>query len=246
MTLISRILCIALLSLGLQPGAARAETSDTGVFDLTIAGFRVGVLAFNAVQSGDRYAVAGLLKSVGLVSWIRDIRYDAKAAGTIHETSGGPVYVPARYQETANTGERWSQSVMRYHDGVPQLRTYKPPRPANKPKVNPATQGGTIDPLTALYATLRDVPRDRACKLHVFMFDGARRSSLTLQPAQVKGDTITCAGEYRRLKGFSKKEMAEKSRFPFRLTYRPAGHGMVRVTEVWMDSLYGQARLKRR
>ena len=57
---------------------------------------------------------------------------------------------------------------------------------------------------------------------------------------------MTCLGEYRRLEGFSEKEMAEKQRFPFRLIYRLADNGMMRAEEIVMDSLYGKGRLKRR
>jgi Protein of unknown function (DUF3108) len=220
---------------------ATAEGTNSGTFDLEIKGFRAGVLQFNGTSTGSSYSVAGRLESTGIAAMVRKIRYDAKASGRF---SGGR-WSPARYEEQADTGKRQSQSLMEYRSGVP-TEMIKESREGRPNYVDPATQGGTVDPLTALYATLRDVTPADACNLKLVMFDGARRSQITLAAAEQTGDTITCAGEYRRLEGFSDKEMAEKQRFPFRLTYGPGDGGMVRVVEVTMDSLYGRASLTRR
>ena len=60
------------------------------------------------------------------------------------------------------------------------------------------------------------------------------------------GGGLTCTGEYRRLEGFSAEEMADKSRFPFSMTYAPLPDGRLRVTEIAMDTIYGKGRLTRR
>ena len=224
---------------------AFADTKSSGTFDLDIRGFRAGILQFSGTTSGTGYTVTGKLESTGLAAMVRKIRYDAAASGRL--SSGR--WSPARYDEQADTGKRQSQSRMEYHGGIP-TEMIKDSREGRPNYVDPATQAGTVDPLTALYATLRDVSADQACNLKLVMFDGARRSQITLSAAETAGetagDTITCAGEYRRLAGFSDKEMAEKQRFPFRLTYGPADGDMVRVVSVSMDSLYGRASLTRR
>ena len=114
---------------------------------------------------------------------------------------------------------------MAYKAGVPQVKSYNPPRPPRAEDISPATQGGTVDPLTALFAVLRTVPEAEACMAKLVMFDGRRRSQVVLTAPQRTDDGITCRGEYRRLEGFSPEDMAEKSRFPFTLTYRAAGDG---------------------
>ena len=220
---------------------AAAEGASSGTFDLDIKGFRAGVLQFNGTSNGSSYAVTGRLESTGLAAMIRKIRYDAKSSGRFSSSR----WTPSRYEEQADTGKRQSQSRMEYSGGVP-TEMIKESREGRPNYVDPATQGGTVDPLTALYATLRDVAPAEACNLKLVMFDGARRSQITLAAAKTAGDTITCAGEYRRLAGFSDKEMAEKQRFPFELTYGTADEGMVRVVSVTMDSLYGRASLTRR
>ena len=243
MTRLRQMASAAMLTLLLSGPQAQAQTTDNGTFDLKIRGITAGVLAFSGTVNGRGYAVAGKLESTGIIAAIRKVRYDAKAHGSI----SGSNFTPTRYEEKANTGKRVSESVMEYRSGVPQVKTYSPAREPRTGDVDPATQKGTVDPLTALYAMLRDVPADQACTFSVFMFDGQRRSQIQLGSANPSGDTITCAGEYRRLQGFSDKEMAEKQRFAFTLTYRPAATaGMVRVTEVAMDSLYGRAALTRR
>ena len=241
------IALVAALASGVLTGAAPAfaDTRSSGTFDLDIRGFRAGILQFSGTTSASGYAVTGKLESTGIAAMIRKIRFDAAASGRL--ASGR--WSPARYDEQADTGKRQSQSRMEYHGGIP-TEMIKDSREGRPNYVDPATQGGTVDPLTALYATLRDVPADQACNLKLVMFDGARRSQITLSAAETAGETagetITCAGEYRRLAGFSDKEMAEKQRFPFRLTYGPAEGDMVRVVSVSMDSLYGRASLTRR
>jgi hypothetical protein len=97
-----------------------------------------------------------------------------------------------------------------------------------------------------MFATLRDVPAGEECNLSLKLFDGKRRSQVTLgAPSPVDGG-VACPGEYRRVAGFSADDMAEMSRFPFTVYLEPREGGMMQVREVVMESLYGNARLKRR
>ena len=231
-----------LVVLAMAAAALPAKADDTAVFDLSIRGFRAGTLSFAGTQAAGRYAVTGKLESAGLVAMVKKVRYDGVAEGLVTDSR----YTPARYTETADTGKRRSQAVMNYARGVPQLKVYNPPRAVGDGGVDPATQGGTVDPLTAMYAALRDVPAGQECNLSLRLFDGKRGSRVVLgAPTAVKGG-VTCPGEYRRVAGFSEADMAEKTRFPFTLTLVPVGNGLMRVTEVAMDSLYGKASLKRR
>ncbi len=228
--------------LGALPLPAAADQVDRAVFDLTLMGLTAGRLEVNGKMVGTAYAANGVLQSTGLLGAIRKVRYDASVTGTYVNGT----YTPASYREKADTSKRQSESVMAYKAGVPQVKTYNPPREAKIGDVKPSTQGGTIDPLTALYAVVRDVPVAEACTLSVVLFDGRRRSQVVLSAAENGAKGVTCAGEYRRLAGFSEKEMAEKVRFPFRLRYAAAGEGMLRVVEISMDTLYGKGALKRR
>ncbi len=242
MTLAARILSAAALAAVLSPAPALAGQTDSAVFDLTLRGISAGSLSISGAIDGESYVASGVLKSGGLIALVKKVRYDARA----HGRYAGGHFTPARYEEDADTGKRQSQSVMDYRAGVPQVKKYNPPKPPKPSDIDPATQGGTVDPLTALFAALRDVPAADACKLAVYLFDGKRRSQVTLADPKPVDAGLSCTGEYRRLEGFSDKDMAEKSRFPFMLRYEPLGNGHLRVVEVTMDTLYGKGRLKRR
>ncbi|MCX8507267.1 MAG: DUF3108 domain-containing protein [Rhodobacteraceae bacterium] len=235
-------LLAACLPMMLALPAVGADQTDSATFDISIRGFTAASLSINGAVKGQGYAASGVLKSAGLLGFLKKIRYDADVTGRLVKGR----YVPARYHEKADTGKRQSDALMAYKAGVPQLKAYSPPRARQKGDIDPTSQGGTVDPLTALYAVLRDVPGTEACRLRLFMFDGRRRSQVVLSTPRPEGETIICTGEYRRLEGFSEKEMAEKIRFPFTLIYQPSGPGMVHVSEVSMDTLYGKGRMIRR
>ncbi len=235
-----RRLAVAVLAAVFAASSAAAEAPV--VFDLSIRGIRVGTLSFSGEATAGRYAVSGRLESAGLAGLVRRVRYDGQAEGSLRQGR----FTPARYREQADTGRRQSQAVMEYRRGIPQVKVYNPPRDLQPDGIDPATQGGTVDPLTALFATLRDVPPGKECNQTLTMFDGKRRSQLVLgTPATVKGGVV-CPGEYRRLAGFSARDMAEKARFPFTLRLGLAETGLMQVKDVTMESIYGNARLKRR
>ncbi|OYU17510.1 MAG: hypothetical protein CFE34_15360 [Rhodobacteraceae bacterium PARR1] len=226
------------LALPLQAEPIRQEAR----FDLVMLGLTAGSLQFSGIEDGGRYSVRGVLSSGGILAFLRKVSYDARANGRVVEGA----YRPARYAERADTGKRVSEAVMEYPRGVPKVVSYNPPREPQKNDVDPATMAGTVDPLTALYATLRDVDPGQECQVTVPMFDGRRSSRLSITAPVVAGDEVTCQGEYRRIAGFSDKDMAEKTVFPFTLVYEPAADGRMRVMLVEMETLYGTARLVRR
>jgi hypothetical protein len=229
-------------AVGLMLAFAGAACADDTVFDLSLRGITAGTLTFSGEVEDGRYAVTGRLESSGIVSLIRKVRYDGQVQGTRRDGR----FTPERYSEKADTGRRISEAVMEYKRGVPQVKVYNPPRPPGEGGLDPAKQGGTVDPLTAMFATLRDVPAGEECDLALKLFDGKRRSQVVLgTPSAVEGG-VACPGEYRRLEGFSAEDMAEKSRFPFTVFLVPGEGGMMQVREVTMESLYGNARLKRR
>lgn len=226
----------------LAGGPAMADQTDKASFSLSLRGITAGALTVNGSISGGRYTAEGVFQSAGIVGAVKKIRYDARSKGTFRASK----FTPATYWEKADTPGRKSEVTMGYSGGVPQGMTYNPPKEAAVQKVKLSSQGGSYDPLTALYAVLRDVPAAEACKAAFNTFDGKRAAKVTLSKPKTSGDTITCAGEYRRVAGFSDKDMAEKTRFPFTLVYQKAANGMMRVDEISLDTLYGKGLLKRR
>lgn len=236
--------CLAAMTglVALSPASHAQQVVDNHAFDVTLRGLRAATLSIAGEQSGNAYAVSGKLESRGLAAMVRKVRYDATARGNVRADK----FTPTAYSEKADTGKRKSASVMQYRKGVPQVKSYDPPRDPRPDDLNPAKQGGTVDPLTALYATLRDVDAGQECKVALQMFDGRRRSQIALSGRNAEGDKVTCRGEYRRVAGFSAEDMAEKTRFPFVLTYAPNDQGRMRVVTITTETLYGTATLTRR
>lgn len=232
---------IAALPAAQASGAA--ARGDSAIYDLQIRGIKAGTLSIAGAVDAGNYVATGRLQSSGVLSWIRKIRYDARAAGRL---SGSRHFTPARYEETADTGRRQSEALMEYRAGVPQVKVYNPPRKRKDGGVDPAAQAGSVDPMTAAFAVLRDIPAAEACQLDLKLFDGKRASRVIVTDPRPSGTGLVCSGEYRRVDGFSAEDMAEKTSFPFTVVYAPGPDGLMTVDEVSMDTLYGKGRLKRR
>lgn len=231
----------ALLLAAAQPAPAQEKRQDA-LFTLEIRGIAVGELVFAGVETDSAYAVSGTVRTTGLAGMLRKLHYDAKVQGA---RSSGRLS-PARYEQSGGIGSKYSEEVVVWSGGLPRIERQDPPKPARDTDADPARQRGTIDTLTAIYATLRDVPPGQECRSDLTLYDGRYRMQVrTLAPRQA-GDGVICDGEYIRLAGFSPKEMAERTNFPFQLHYSPASNGTMRVVKVTMDSLYGSARLVRR
>jgi len=221
------------------PGAALAETVT---FDVAVAGVQAGSLSVEAKTDGAAYAARIVIESSGMVRLLRRVRYESASEGSYRKGR----YVPTRYTESADSGQRRSEVRLTYAKGVPQIEAYAPAPDPEASVVDPAALGGTLDPATALFAALRDVAPGAACTLQARTFDGRRLAQFTLGGAPVSADGLTCQGEYRRLQGYTPTEMADKQRFAFTLIYAPAADGQLRVVEVTLDTVFGKARLTRR
>lgn len=227
---------------GGSAAAAGADRSDQHVWAVSLLGIHAGTVRLSADQRGSAYRVEIAMRSEGAGAAVRRVQFLASAEGRVNNGS----YTTARYTENADTGKRRSRSVMEYRRGVPQIVAYDASADHRLDTLDPATQGGTLDPATSFYAILRDQPRATACAATVVTFDGRRRSQTLLADPQPAGDRLMCRGEYRRLAGFRAEEMAERAAFPFTVIYEPAPGGLMRVAEVRLQTLYGQAVMKRR
>ena len=230
-----------LFAIVMIPSLASAETREAGSFSISIRGFPFGSIAYSAAERGSAYSVAARVEASGLIGALVRARYDAQAQGTIR--SGR--YIPQRYTESARRGRRETESVLSYRNGVPGPKQQTPPQNPRPSDIDPAKQGGTVDPATAIFTTLRDMPRETACQVDLAMYDGRYRAGVTLGNPEPKGDGLVCTGMYRRLAGYSDAEMAEGSAFPFTAELVPH-EGKMRIQRIVMDTLYGTARVERR
>ena len=218
--------------------------SETGTFDVILRGFRAATLKYAARLEGDRYAVTGQIAPSGLIGAIADVSYKASSQGRVR----GDKYQPVSFVEARKSTKSLSTGTMGFRGGVPQVKKYDPRLSADPNAVEPRTQKGTVDPMTVIFASLRDQPREKACALNMSVFDGKRRSQVTLgKPTVENGEgRFVCSGEYRRIKGWSAEDMAERTRFPFQMTYQRQNNGLYRVVEITTPTTLGRATLRRR
>ena len=226
---------LAVLLLCLVPSLAVAGTTRA-TFDIYLGGIRAGAVSIAGEERDGRYAAAGRLDSVGLIGAFRKVRYDAKVRGRV----SGSEFAPRRYSETFRNGRETGEKALVYRDGVPRVRPKE-----ERGRLDPKEQNETVDPLTAIWGILRDVPEAEACRFRGDIFDGKRRSRATLGPPRRSEARIVCDGEYVRVAGYDEDEMQDPL-FPFRLTYGPAGDGRWQVERVDMDSIFGRGAMVRR
>lgn len=237
--------CLTALSLTLLPAAPSLaqEKRQEARFDLVLRGLTIGNLAFTSVETGQNYALSGRVQTSGLAGMLRKMGYEASTQGRL--TRGG--FAPQRYAQTGGSGKRVTEEVLVWQGGVPRLEKQNPPRAPRENPIDPKSQRGTVDTLTAIYATLRDVPKGQECNVNLTLYDGRYRMGLQIgAPKSDAAGNVTCTGQYIRQGGFSAEEMAERVSFPFTLGYQPLGADQMRVREVAMETLWGRARLTRR
>lgn len=222
-------------------GQAHAA-DEQAIFDVTLAGFKAGTLSYAVNLGTTTYAAAGAVRASGIAAVVVEASIDTRARGEV----SGNTYRPRSYsEETLEDGERKSTAYT-YRNSVPSV-TRTPPR--NKPARYPVTTAdtrGALDPMTTALAMLRDRPRDLACDLNINLFDGRRVANIRMLNPEVRGGNgLVCTGEYRRVAGFSPKELAEKPVWDFTVYYESAGD-VLQVSEVRVPTTFGRVRIRRR
>ncbi|PRX37640.1 Protein of unknown function [Meinhardsimonia xiamenensis] len=229
-------------ALALLPALASAQERISQRYDVVYLGIRAGEAAFEALLTDTRYSLAGQLRSTGLLRALVNVAYTVKAVGRV---ANGRL-VPERYEEDERYGKRVGERVIEYSNGVPRVVRHDPPRKPQPTDVDPATQGDAVDPATAVFLALRDVPREEACRFSVTLFDGVRRSRLVIVRPEPEGDGLRCTAQYQRLAGYREWELENGGITPMTFHYRPNGSGMLEVAEVRVSTSYGTVHVKRR
>ena len=223
--------------------AASSYENKEAKFSLKIKGVYVGTLSFSGAIEQGKYNIDGAIKSGGVFKLLNKQEYTAKSTGLLRENS----FIPQTYIEFRNKKGKKSSASLSYEKGAPQIRLYNPPREVNADTIDPATQKGSVDPLTAIYATLADIDNRNPCQIDLKVFDGKRQSSVQLFPILKKRKSlIMCFGEYNRVAGFSKKDMEEKTRFPFNLFYKKHSDTKYELKKLIIETIYGTAVLTRK
>ncbi len=210
-------------------------------FDVTALGFKVGAFEMTVQETETRYSVSARFGTTGLVRLFRDMGFEMQASGRRR----GRQFLPDDYSEHVNTGHRTSSAQMHYVSGAPQL-TGGEVSDGEVAPLDPATQGGTLDPLTALFTVLRDQRAETLCTADMQIFDGGRRTRVILTGRIQNRDSVTCIGQFRRIAGYPQDELESRRVVPLTITYAPGNKGMMQAQSALLRTVYGPVGLRRR
>lgn len=237
------LVALTLVALTTTPRPALAE-QESGLFSMTVAGIRAGTLSYRAEIDAATYTARGSARASGLFGAFLDAEVDTVARGTLR----GGTLRPAYAAETVIEGRKRTLRQFRFDSaGVPSI-TRDPPRKKPQKHAAPAgAQAGTLDPMSAAFAILRNRDGTDICSLDIAVFDGARRSRIRQSArSALDGGGVRCTGSYSRIAGFSPREMAERVNWPLRFDYAPLPGGGYALTELRFPTSFGTARIRRR
>jgi hypothetical protein len=218
------------------PGAAGAGGA---VFDFYVTGIRLGTMTMELEETDGDYEAASRIETAGLAGALADFYFDGQATGSI---DGAGRVVPSRFVANSKSPRAARHTEIEFEDGTPISVSVEPPR-SSAP--DPATQGGTLDPVSAGYAVLRDRQPEQLCDASVEIFDGSRRSRLAVGPPVRGEDGLVCAGTYARLEG-EEHSLTSDREFAFELHFRENGEGVAQLERVESPTKFGLAVLERR
>lgn len=235
--MLCRLPTLAALCLIAHAGTARAQD---GAFSITVSGVKAGTFSIAANSNASSYAVTSRAASAGLAGLFRSFTITSKVSGRL---SGG-TFRPERYVSQSDGARAGRGAELTFAGGTPTVISAATEPDPDAPKVDPASLTNVVDPLTGLYAILRDTTPEAACDVDLTMFDGHRVSRVTLSGARAVEGGVMCDGVYRRVAGYPPKVLAERQTFAFTAFYAAEGD-VLRAQELTMDSLFGPARMTR-
>lgn len=223
------------LLMTLPLGALAQERVQT--YEVRGLGVKLGTFQLTSTTGDTSYSVASRFETSGMMQVFARIRMDMRASGTLDGLSPQP----AQYVENIDTGRRQSDVTLTWSAGLPQV-TGGHLNPEGTP-ADPAAQGDALDPASMLFRAATPRPQDSLCGLDQPVFDGARRTRVTLAAAQASGDVVTCTGQFIREAGYSDEQLARAKSFDLDLSYAPGPEGLYVLTEAKIETILGPLRL---
>ncbi len=221
------------------PTIAGAESI---VLKLYAYGIKAGTITVNGAETTTAYSVNGLIAPSLLLKTFKDVGYSGKASGQIRHDS----FRTKTYAGNARTGSRKSIVKMHWKGNRPVVDRYSPEREKRAYDIPPSKQVDTKDLLTAAYLTFKTVDADHLCNVTHKMFDGRRRTEISLDTPNISTKSATCTGTYKRLAGFSPHQMQKGLNFPFTMYYEQQDDGTYRFKEFTSAATIGKIKAVRK
>lgn len=240
--MLERIFGAVFIALALCASATWAA-EERQRYDVYAGGIKLGTLGMNANIERDRYGVSARVAGGGLLGVFVTFDFSGQAQGGI--TRSGAL-VPSRYTGTSDNGKVKRTISFTYNSSVPRNVSFSPARTPKPYDVGPEAQRGTVDPISATLSLLRPMPVGQACGKSVDVFDGSKRSRLSVGARQATRDGLfVCNGTYSRIAGFSPKLMAKQENFRFSTFWRERD-GMMEVVRFQSQTTFGTVTAIRR
>jgi hypothetical protein len=235
-----RIAAVAIALVAAVP-ATPAGVAGAQVYDLAISGIPIGTVTLRSELSGKDYRAAGKITPTALISALTSYSFDGAATGVVD--AEGRI-TPARFSADSTSPRAERRTEIEWRDGAPVKVSVVPPR---KHAPDPDGVLGALDPVSASFALLRDAPLGQICATSIDVFDGSRRSRLTLaEPVAAANGRYACAGTYAQLEG-ERQSFATEAEYPFTLIFAPAEDGETfRLERIETRTRFGPAVVTRR
>lgn len=219
--------------IGRTPVAA-PEAQDDGHFSIYWGGLSVGQLSYVLSVHDGRYTAQASAKAHGLIDTLFKPRLEAEGDG-----ARNPSPKPERYAIKVRFGDDVQAVRMRFGpQGEPAAVVADPPWKPRPWQIEPEDQAGALDPLSAAALFLAPMPPEGLCDGTVEVFDGRRRSRISLSPPAPHGPGWRCHGAWERVGGYKPEDM-ERGPVPLRADFAPRPDGLAQLIRVEADTGWG-------
>lgn len=230
---------LPLLLIALVTAAAPVRGAGPGAesFGLWFGGLKAGAVSVVAETAEGRWTLAAEGRPAAWLSALYSARLVAEGEGPAGEA--GPR--AGRFlADLAFGDDRQRVEVRRAPDGTPAVRA----EPAFRPRpwqIDPAAQGDAEDPTSLAAALLAPTPPEALCGRETAIFDGRRRSRVTLEaPARDGAGLWRCEGRWQRVAGYREAHL-ERDPVPLTAWFAEGGDGLARLVRVEVRTGWGVA-----
>lgn len=232
----------SLLALALASPASAGPGALSHEYTLYLGGLRAAEMEVDAKWDAERFVARSELRTVGLARLLYSGFYRASAEGEVAPAG----FAPGVFEAVGAFEDDRQEVRIAYEAGRPLRVEARPPFKPRPWEIDPAAQAGTLDPFSAALMLIRPEPVARICDRVVDVFDGRRRTRITLGPPAPSHDGIRCKGTYTRVAGFSPRSLGKGNDFPFTVVFRENRDGLAEVWQVFADTDFGRAVAQRR
>lgn len=232
-------LCVWALAMVLAPcNLASADDLVHARYDVRLIGAKVGEMVIASRETATQYSTRARFKTTGAFARLSNASFDISARGRLAQDK----FMPQSYREITSEGRHATNVKISYKSGI--ATEISGQTGDGKAGVDPKKMRGALDPITVVYATLRQQPSSKACSIDTNVYDGQRHARLTLTSRKETSQGITCTGYYWRIAGYSSPSR-ENTKVPISVQYAQVSDQLI-AQKITVHTRYGKVTLHRR